>query len=119
MSETFHDKAVLLARRPYPMVITLEPTTEGETVYLARNPDLDGCIAQGETGAEASANLDAFRIDYIEALLESGHPVPEPGTLPTHTTSGNTSTIVFFGEPERLEDRSSDVPVTPSIFIRA
>ena len=46
--------------------------------YFARHPDLLGCTAEGSTAEEAIRNLDESRELWLEARLESGHPVPEP-----------------------------------------
>ncbi|MBL1135889.1 MAG: type II toxin-antitoxin system HicB family antitoxin [Chloroflexi bacterium] len=47
-------------------------------MFLARNPELEGCMAQGETPEAAQSNLLEARIDYIYFLLEDGLPVPDP-----------------------------------------
>lgn len=46
--------------------------------YFSRHPDLLGCTAEGSTAEEAIRNLDESRELWLEARLESGHPVPEP-----------------------------------------
>ena len=46
--------------------------------YFVTHPDLDGCMAEGETVDEAIENLADARELWIESRLESGHPVPEP-----------------------------------------
>jgi antitoxin HicB len=46
--------------------------------YFARHPDLLGCTAEGSTPEEAVRNLDESRELWLEARLDSGHPVPEP-----------------------------------------
>lgn len=71
-----------LAARPYTELIMRERTTDDDYIYLASTPELEGCIAQGETLAEAEANLRLFRIDYVHYLLENDLPVPEPAWLP-------------------------------------
>lgn len=50
--------------------ITLEHEDEGQGVeyWVARNPDLPGCLADGETPEEAVANLRVVRLMYIEHL---------------------------------------------------
>ncbi|HXU47371.1 MAG TPA: type II toxin-antitoxin system HicB family antitoxin [Thermoanaerobaculia bacterium] len=62
-----------LARR-YPVV--LHPQPEGG--FVAENPDLPGCLAQGETALETLANLDEARRLWLETAIEHGDPVPEP-----------------------------------------
>ena len=56
--------------------------------YVARNPALPGCMAQGETPLEAVKNLADAREMYIDSLLEDGQPVPEPITATAFRTEG-------------------------------
>lgn len=67
-----------IAARPYTELIMRDKTTDDDYIYVASTPELEGCIAQGETLAEAEANLRLFRIDYVRYLLENDLPVPEP-----------------------------------------
>lgn len=46
--------------------------------YFVTHPDLDGCMAEGETLEEAVANLADSRELWIEARLAGGYTVPEP-----------------------------------------
>jgi predicted RNase H-like HicB family nuclease len=78
MSRNLKKQAEELAARRYLMFVFHEMTTEDEPIYVALNPELDGCFAQGETSQEARENLNAFRVDYIHHLLSHGLPVPEP-----------------------------------------
>jgi predicted RNase H-like HicB family nuclease len=64
----------------YLAVLTYEPWTEQTYTWMARNPDLSGCMSDGETPEEALANLADARVLYIEALRKRGIPVPEPGS---------------------------------------
>jgi predicted RNase H-like HicB family nuclease len=72
------EKAERLASRLYPITIERDHLSDGSVVYLARNPELPGCKAQGTSIQEATTNLEKAQVDYIHALLESGLPVPEP-----------------------------------------
>lgn len=47
--------------------------------YVAEHPELEGCVAQGETAEETIANLDVARELWIETRLEDGLQVPQPG----------------------------------------
>jgi antitoxin HicB len=48
--------------------------------FVATCPALPGCVSQGDTRAEARANIaDAIR-GYIESLRKHGEPVPPPIT---------------------------------------
>ena len=51
---------------------------KGSSSYGAYVPDLPGCVAAGESRREVLKLLrDAVKL-HIEALRESGQPVPEP-----------------------------------------
>lgn len=74
-----YELAKQLAAKPYTLVIFREPTTDGEgDIFLAQNPELDGCKAQGLTMEEARDNLTDVRIEMIEHLLTHQLPIPSP-----------------------------------------
>jgi len=77
------DIAQKLARRRYITMVFLDETTDEGTIYVAINPELGWCIAQGETVPDARHNLDETRVDFILDMLEDGEDVPEPRTLDT------------------------------------
>jgi predicted RNase H-like HicB family nuclease len=56
--------------------ITMKRDEDGDVV--ARVQELAGCIAHGETEAEAIAALKETQRLWIEEALESGTPIPEP-----------------------------------------
>lgn len=93
MTSKIEDKAKYLASQPYAVDIMKDKTTNGEDVFLAKNPDLYGCMAQGATIEEALANLADARLDYIEALLEEGESVPDVSSPPIYTT-GESETVL-------------------------
>lgn len=104
MTNEIEDRAKSLASQPYVVEVMKDKTTTGEDVFLARNPQLYGCMAQGATVEEAIANLADARLDYIEDLLEDGDPVPAVSS-PSIYTSGETETVLLIdetveGEPE-------------------
>lgn len=54
-------------------------------VYIARVPELPGCLAHGHTYEEALANAqDAMRL-WIETAREDSEPIPEPRSLTAAT----------------------------------
>lgn len=53
----------------------LEP---GRKRWFAYVPDLPGCVAAGKTAERAARNIAGATRVYIEALRESGQPVPSP-----------------------------------------
>jgi predicted RNase H-like HicB family nuclease len=44
--------------------------------FVAEVPALPGCISQGETRAEAVANIREAIVGYLESLKEHQEPVP-------------------------------------------
>jgi predicted RNase H-like HicB family nuclease len=58
----------------YPVTVQEEP----DGGFFVTNPDLDGCMAEGDTLQEALTNLADARELWIETRLADGYPVPEP-----------------------------------------
>ena len=94
MNTKLSERAEKLAAEPYTVEIILDETTDGEPVYLVSHPELPGCMAQGGTIEEATANLEDARKEYILSLLEDGLPVPTPSSRATETTLGQGITNV-------------------------
>ena len=46
--------------------------------YIVSYPDLKGCLSSGETIAEAVANAEDAKREWLAAALEDGYPIPEP-----------------------------------------
>ena len=53
---------------------------KGKSSYGAYVPDLPGCVAAGETRREVLKLIREAILLHIEALRESGQPVPEPNS---------------------------------------
>jgi predicted RNase H-like HicB family nuclease len=52
--------------------------SEEDAAFVVDVPDLPGCMADGDTPANAAANAqEAIRL-WIETAKEFGDPVPEP-----------------------------------------
>ncbi len=62
----------------YPALLVAEP----EGGYTALHPDLEGCVAVGETREEALANLEEARRLWLEAAYEHGDEIPSPPSWP-------------------------------------
>ena len=90
-------KAKYLASQPYTIEVLEDETTSGGRIYLARNPELEGCMAQGATIQEAIDNLTDARIEFIESLLEDGEPIPKVMPL-AFSTSGETEAVAEIDE---------------------
>ncbi len=84
------EQAKKLAARNYEVEISEDTLTNGERVYIVRNPELRGCMAQGATLADALDELNLARINYIYFKLVDGRPVNPPHVGHT-TTTANTN----------------------------
>ena len=78
----YSERAIQLANRPYTTIVFRDMTTDGEYGYVAINPQLPGCMSDGDTPDEAIHNLLDARTLYIETSLEDGLPVPDPILAP-------------------------------------
>ncbi|MFM9972451.1 MAG: type II toxin-antitoxin system HicB family antitoxin [Burkholderiales bacterium] len=61
---------------------------KGPTSYGAFVPDLPGCIAAGETEAEAVALIQEAIQLHLEDLRLGGKPIPEPVSKSTFVEIG-------------------------------
>lgn len=59
-----------------PYKIEIVPSLEGG--YAARIVELSGCISQGQTMEEITANIEDAKVCWLETALEEGTPIPEP-----------------------------------------
>ena len=87
LSEDRRDEAERLASLPYSVLVLRDSTTNGEPIYLAINPELDGCMAHGKTSEAAIENLKEARIDYIQVQLLSGDSIPVPAAMKVEFTN--------------------------------
>ena len=72
------DQARIYAALPYAVEVVPQVTTDGEMVYLARHPELAGCMAHGDTPEDAALALNDARALYVESMLEDGLTPPFP-----------------------------------------
>lgn len=68
------DVAADFLKKPYGRLLV--PEEDG--TYRAEIMEFPGCIAAGETAAEAVDNLENAAINWVEATIEKGRPIPEP-----------------------------------------
>ena len=55
--------------------------SDNDNCYVASVPELEGCMAHGDTYAEAMSEIqDAMEL-HIEMMQELGHPLPQPKLL--------------------------------------
>jgi predicted RNase H-like HicB family nuclease len=77
----FREEAEKFAAFPFVVSLVKDVDEEGQPVFLAINPELDGCMADGKSFEEAIENLNDARTDYIQVLLLSGQPIPLPSVM--------------------------------------
>lgn len=67
----------MAASLTYPVIV--EPlSSEDGGGYLARAPDLPGCVSDGATPAEALANVEIAVRDWLAAAEALGRTPPQP-----------------------------------------
>ena len=66
--------ATLERVKKYQLNVTVEPLEDGR--FLATSGDLQGCLAEGDTIAEALENIEDAARAIIEARTERGWPLP-------------------------------------------
>ncbi len=112
MQEALREKVKLLAALPYLTEVSKDETTTGSRIFVALHPELQNCMAQGETVEQALIELADAREEYILSLLEDGLDVPRPevtltGIRPVDNTVGNwvvTVNSVGIVQMETQED---------------
>ncbi|MGF1634591.1 MAG: type II toxin-antitoxin system HicB family antitoxin [Phycisphaerae bacterium] len=62
--------------------VIIEPADDGS--YSCYVPDLPGCISCGDTAEEATRLIREAIDLHIEAMRETGEPVPPPRSQVTH-----------------------------------
>ncbi len=108
MNEKRWREAEELAARRYVVAIYRDfDPEEDEHYYVAVNPEIAGCMAEGETLDEAKKNLNEARIDAIYFLLEDGLPVPEPRS---YRVEGDPNPPQFIHWKDNAEEREPEVP---------
>lgn len=74
MSEKKMNQAADYLKKPYGRMVV--PETDG--TFRGQILEFPGCIAVGDTPAEALANLEGVAESWIESMLARGQPVPQP-----------------------------------------
>src|SRR6476646_3895187 len=52
--------------------------SKDDNTFVVEVPELPGCMADGETYAEAVANAEVVIDEWIETARKLGRPIPEP-----------------------------------------
>ncbi|MGA9581995.1 MAG: type II toxin-antitoxin system HicB family antitoxin [Allosphingosinicella sp.] len=59
--------------------VVIEPLSEADGGgFLATVPELAGCMSDGESRAEALANVEDAIETWIHCARKAGEPIPEP-----------------------------------------
>jgi predicted RNase H-like HicB family nuclease len=109
MDENLLKQAKEFAERNYRLSVFVDKLTNGQAIYMAKNPELNGCMAQGVTIEEAINNLDDARVDYIYDSLENGNPVPEPATFTAQTAFTINSEQIIINKTISFEKTLENV----------
>jgi predicted RNase H-like HicB family nuclease len=89
-----------ILKEPYTRILV--PDTETGT-YGAKILEFPGCVSQGDTPAEAYANLEDAAKSWLEATLGAGDTVPRP------FTTGGYSGRVALRLPRSLHKQASQL----------
>lgn len=71
------ESASEILKKPYARVLV--PEEDGS--FRAEIMEFPGCIAVGDTAAEALSTLEEVAESWLEAVFEKGQPVPEPAEI--------------------------------------
>jgi predicted RNase H-like HicB family nuclease len=109
MNKELLEQARKLAIRNYDVLVESDELSDGTPIFMASNPELDGCKSQGKSIEQAIANLNEARVDYIYSLLEDGLSVPDPANLTTITGTFPDAVVTYTKEylmelPDEFED---------------
>ena len=52
--------------------------SDEDRAFIAEVPELPGCAADGQTYAEALANVEVIIREWIDTATELGRPIPQP-----------------------------------------
>jgi antitoxin HicB len=74
MAQAQTAKSAEYLQRPYGRVVI----PEGDGTFRAEIIEFPGCIAIGDTSAEALANLEDVAASWLEVVIAKGQRVPEP-----------------------------------------
>jgi predicted RNase H-like HicB family nuclease len=59
-----------------------EHVEKTDTGYSAYSPDLDGCVATGNTREELESQMQEAIEFHLEGMTRSGPAIPEPHSIP-------------------------------------
>lgn len=82
--------AAELSRLPWSRTVAADENG----VYVATVPELDGCLAEGETAGQALHNLDEILLEWLAIAIEDEVDIPPPRRLDDTDFSGRFSVRV-------------------------
>lgn len=98
-------------RLPYAMIVAPQTATDGSTVWVAEHPELDGCMAHGDSQQEAIANLEDARRLYLETMLDDGLTPPEPQPTVAESTHAPMRAVFVLSFETAAAPRSPTPPL--------
>lgn len=67
---------------PVDYAVLVEPLSDDDGGgWMARMPALPGCVGDGETEQQAIDDVRLAALEWADATIEGGHPVPPPGSI--------------------------------------
>jgi len=112
-SDALWTKAGALSARPYKIEFEWDELSDGSPVVVAINPELPGCMAQGDTEEEALDELEEARQEYIYLRLMKDRPVPEPENSRRLFVTGQFSKAKWAHAP----DIGQEYPTAVSLLL--
>ena len=67
---------------PYRISLGFDPESDA---WVARYPELPGCLAHGDSPAQALAEGEEAKALWLEAALDNGFEIPTPGGHESHS----------------------------------
>jgi predicted RNase H-like HicB family nuclease len=64
------------------------------TGYSAHCPDVDGCVATGDTREECVQNMAEALEFHFEGMQEDGEPIPQPEALVDYVEVGRLTVAI-------------------------
>jgi predicted RNase H-like HicB family nuclease len=89
----------------YPALIERIPEEDGGG-FLAKHPDLEGCMSDGESMEEALENLKDAKREWISFCLDEGISIPEPTSSFDNQYSGKFTLRVGKTIHKKLVEQS-------------